>query len=84
MGLEDQLHQIIIHSWPVMKSLSSSVLIRKYGSLNELMNGVGEWREGWDGGRERAKEGWVIWDDCRERDPDPLQVVHSAASHYGA
>jgi hypothetical protein len=44
--MEGQLHQIMIHSRPVMKSLSSLVLIRKYESLNELTNGGEDGREG--------------------------------------
>lgn len=35
MGLEGQLHHIIIHSKTIMKSPSSSVAIRKKGSLKK-------------------------------------------------
>ncbi|KAJ8016887.1 hypothetical protein DPEC_G00012010 [Dallia pectoralis] len=37
-GLEYQLHQIMTRSWLLMKSLSPSVLIKNYGSRNELTN----------------------------------------------
>ena len=47
MGQECQLHHIIIHSKPVMKSPSSSTPIRKNGSLKK-------WR-----GRGREKWKWI-------------------------
>lgn len=49
MGLEGQLHHIIIHSKPVMKSPSSSAPIRKNGSLKRERN---------EEGREEKERKW--------------------------
>ena len=59
-GLEGLLQQMMIHSLAVMKSLFSSALIRKYGSLNG--------GEVWKSGMERdLRFGMIVW-----RIPNPL------------
>ena len=44
-GAEGQLQPIMIHGWSVMKSLSSSALIRKYGSQKRGKEDDGEGRQ---------------------------------------
>ena len=62
-GLEGLLQHMMIHSLAVMKSLFSSALIRKYGSLKG--------GEVWKSGMERDERfGMIAW-----RIPKPLQVV---------